>query len=53
MSGVPPAIEVEIHDNDVNVLNLNLLDIQIFWKIPYFENFNHDSRAWLTQFSVH
>ena len=32
MSGVPRAIEVENHDNDVNVLKLNLSDFAFFGK---------------------
>ena len=32
MSGVPRAIEVENHDNDVNVLKLNLSDFSFFGK---------------------
>ena len=38
MSGLPRAIEVENHDNDVNVLKLNLSDYSNFLENSVFQN---------------
>ena len=38
MSGLPRAIEVENHDNDVNVLKLNLSNYSNFLENSVFQN---------------